>query len=81
MPDEQPEHVWYRGSQLQDGTYALVCVTNYYHWGAVPADVAATFPDWTENLFLQSLDVIDPEHAAEIRAAAEAGDQIQWQLP
>lgn len=78
---DQPEHVWYRGRQLSDTTYGLLCVTNFYHWGAVPADVALTFPEWTEDLYLSALDVIDPADAEGIRAAAAAGEEISWQLP
>ncbi|MFF5471034.1 hypothetical protein [Streptomyces achromogenes] len=81
MADEQPEHVWYRGRQLSDTTYALLCVTGYYHWGEVSTDFAMTFPEWTEELYLQFLDVTDPGGAARIREAYENGEEIQWQLP
>ncbi|MEV7814245.1 hypothetical protein AB0P05_26495 [Streptomyces flaveolus] len=81
MADEQPEHVWYRGRQLSDDSYALICVTGFYHWGPAGAELAMTFPEWTEALYLQALDVIDADRAAEIRAAAEQGEEISWQLP
>ncbi|MEU3522340.1 hypothetical protein AB0E62_00430 [Streptomyces sp. NPDC038707] len=81
MTDEQPEHVWYRGRQLSDDSYGLLCVTGSYHWGAVSAEVAMNFTEWTEALYLDALDVIDPINAAAIRAAAERGEEIAWQLP
>jgi hypothetical protein len=81
MADEAPEHVWYRGRQFEDGTYSLICVTNFYHWGAVSAEVAENFAPWTEELYLASLDIINPAEADNVRAAHEAGEEISWQLP
>lgn len=81
MADEQPEHVWYRGREVSPGVVGLLCVTGFYHWGGVSASAAEAFPEWTEKLFLDSLDAIDPQHADEIRAAHERGEEISWQLP
>jgi hypothetical protein len=81
VADEEPEHVWYCGRQLSDETYGLVCAKNTYHWGEISAETGLAFPAWTEALYLEHLDVIDPDGADEIRAAHEAGEEIPWQLP
>lgn len=81
MADEAPEHVWYRGREVSPGVVGLLCVTGGYHWGGVSASAAEPFPEWTEELYLESLGVIDPDRADEIRAADEEGEEISWQLP
>jgi len=78
--EDEPDHIWYRGPEVSPGVWEVVCV-KHGTIAQVPAEVAASMPDWTEDLYWQYLDIIEgPATAADIRARHDAGEEIPWQL-